>query len=236
MQRSGHWHTWGRYVTAGTVAGVISWFAFVADRPVPGLDWVDLGVHELGHMITVFLPRLLYFMAGSFFQIAVPAGLAAYFFWRQRDLAATGFCMAWAGTSAWDVSVYIADAPVQALPLIGGGTHDWAYILGPGQFDAIDRAGSIAGFVETMGLITAVGGVGLALWPALTWVAAGVRGGSSVPEDPEVTAERVIDVEPPTPWTPPAQPSTAAAASPADPWLTAAQLPFYHESGDGGGQ
>ncbi len=32
-----------------------------------------------------------------------------------------------------DVSIYIADAPFQRLPLIGG-SHDWAYLLGPAAF------------------------------------------------------------------------------------------------------
>ena len=32
----------------------------------------------------------------------------------------SAFVLAWAGASAWDVSVYIADAPYQRLALIGG--------------------------------------------------------------------------------------------------------------------
>jgi hypothetical protein len=209
------------------VAGAITWVAFVAERPVPGLDWIDLGIHELGHMVTFWLPRLLYFMAGSFFQIAFPLTFALYFWFKQRDFAGTGLCLAWAGTSAWDVSVYIADAPYQALPLVGGGTHDWGYILGPEQFDALDRAGSIAGFVETTGLVAAVVGTGLALWPALTWVTWRVSGRSRRPDPPVRSRALVVDVEPPAPQAPPIRAATSAA-TPADPWLEAAQLPFYH--------
>ena len=40
-------------------------------------------------------------------------------------------CLAWAGTSAHEASIYIADAPYERLELIGG-YHDWAFVLGPG--------------------------------------------------------------------------------------------------------
>ena len=88
--------------------------------------------------------------------------VAVYFVWRG-DLAAGGLCLAWAGTSAWDVSVYVADAPVQALALVGGGGHDWAFILG--HYDAIDQAGRIAGIIDTAGAIAVFGGIALALLP-----------------------------------------------------------------------
>ena len=75
---------------------------------------------------------------------------------------------AWAGTTLQDASVYIADAPVQALPLLfAGGTHDWGYILGPQQFDALDRAGEIAAFVHGAGVVVLVLGLCVCLGPAL---------------------------------------------------------------------
>ncbi len=145
------------------LAAVIGWVAFVANRPVPLLDWFDLAIHETGHLVAFFLPELVMFMAGSFAQIAFPLAVAVYFVWRRHDLPAGGFCLAWAGTSAWDVGVYIADAPVQALPLIGGGQHDWAYILG--HFGAVERAAAVAGSVEAAGAVAVLAGIGLALWP-----------------------------------------------------------------------
>lgn len=226
MDAATHWRAWIRYVVAAGVGAAMSWFAFIAHDPVPVFDWVDLGFHEVGHVITYPFPHLFTAVAGSLLQVAVPAGLAVYFWLRQHDRAATGFCMAWAGTSAWDVSVYIADAPYQALPLIGGGQHDWAYILGPRQFDAIDRAGSIAGFVETMGMAVAAAGVGLALWPAVRF-AFDRSPERSQPARPEVRRVRET--------TGPESPPASAAVGPAvdgDPWLAAAQLPFFHDEDD----
>jgi hypothetical protein len=156
---------WGRYVLGAVAAAAIAVVAFGFRQPVPALDLFDLGMHELGHLLTGLLPRLVMFLSGSVAQVAVPLGLAAYFLFRRGEWASAGFCLAWAGTSARDVAVYVADAPAQALPLIGGGTHDWAYLLGPQGFDCIDRAGAIAGFIEIVGLVMAVGGVVICLWP-----------------------------------------------------------------------
>lgn len=156
---------WGRYALGAAGAVAIGVVAFGFKEPVPALDLFDLGMHELGHLLTALLPRLVMFLAGSLFQVAVPLGLAAYFLFHRREWASAGFCLAWAGTSARDVAVYVADAPVQALPLIGGGTHDWAYLLGSQGFDCIGRAGAIAGFIETIGLLMVAGGAAVCLWP-----------------------------------------------------------------------
>lgn len=157
------WRASGRSIVSILASAGIGWCAFLADRPVPLLDWFDLGIHEAGHLVAFPLPQLLMFMAGSFAQIAFPVAMAAYF-WRARgDPAAGGFCLAWAGTSAWDVSVYVADAPVQALPLVGGGQHDWAFILG--RFEAIDHAGRIAGWIEGAGAVLVVAGMLVAVLP-----------------------------------------------------------------------
>ncbi len=128
------WRAWGRYLLAAAVSATITWVAFGSGRPVPILDLFDLGVHEVGHLLTGFLPDLVMFLAGSAAQAAVPLALGAYFLWVRGEWASAGFCTAWAGTSVRDVSVYIADAPRGELPLLGGtGEGDWTRILGPEQ-------------------------------------------------------------------------------------------------------
>ena len=147
---------WRSAVAIGAVLA-IGWIAYGLQRPVPILDWFDLGIHEAGHLIAFPLPELAMFMAGSVLQIAVPLGLAWYFWLTQRDRAALAFCLGWAGTSARDVALYIADAKAQLLPLVGGGEHDWAYILG--RLDALDRTESVAGFVSAVGVVLLGAGV-----------------------------------------------------------------------------
>jgi hypothetical protein len=142
---------------------VIGYFPYVQMRRVPLLGGVDLGFHELGHMLTYAFPEVITAIMGSVFQVAVPLGLAAYFGLKRRDLLAAGLCLAWAGASAADVSVYIADGPYQRLPLIGG-SHDWAFLLGPAAFDSMDGAASIAGAVKTVGGLLILAGFALCFW------------------------------------------------------------------------
>ena len=196
------WARWGRSLLAAASGAGVAWIAFGANREVPLFDQFDLAVHETGHLVTAFMPRLMMFMAGSAAQVLFPVAMAVYFWLRRRDLAAAGFCLAWAGTSARDVSIYTGDAIRQALPLIGGGEHDWAYILGPNGFDALEHTAGVAHAIETAGLVMAVGGVVLAAWPIL----AGRR--DSLPAA-EVGSERL-----------PSDP---------DAWAAAAALPFKHD-------
>ncbi|HYP23554.1 MAG TPA: hypothetical protein VEV43_08270 [Actinomycetota bacterium] len=137
-------------LVAGAVACcVLGWFAFVRGTNVPVLALADLGFHELGHLLTYVFPDVVTAMMGSITQVAVPWGLAAYFFVRRGDFLGGTFCLAWAGTAAHNASVYVADAPWQTLELIGG-SHDWAFEFGP--YDAQDRAADVAGIVRGAGL------------------------------------------------------------------------------------
>ena len=36
----------------------------------------------------------------------------------------------WVAQNLWNVSVYVRDARAEDLPLVGGGEHDWNYLLG----------------------------------------------------------------------------------------------------------
>ncbi len=198
---------WGRYALGAAAALAVGVVAFGFQQPVPAFDLFDLGMHELGHLLAGLMPAMFMFLAGSVLQVAVPLGLAAYFRFRRKEWASAGFCLAWAGTSARDVAVYVADAPVQALPLIGGGTHDWAYLLGPQGFDSIGRAAGIARFIEVLGLLMVIGGVVVCLWrPVAGWLASR--------RAPVARATAVL------------RPEARVGDPSGDPWLAAAALPF----------
>lgn len=142
-------------------------FTLAADVRVPILAYVDLGFHELGHLLTYALPDLLTAMAGSFFQVAVPLGLAAYFYLTQSDRGAAGLCLGWAATAAADAARYIADAPYERLPLLGG-DHDWAFVLSETNF--VHRASVFATLVRVAAwLMVAVGAALLASPYARAW-------------------------------------------------------------------
>ena len=161
-----------QWAFAALWCAVLGWYAFARSTRVPLLGWVDLGFHELGHLIMYIFPisQVLTAAMGSILQVAVPIGLAVYFAWWRRDTLAGAVCLAWGGTSLQDASVYVADAPYQALELIGG-EHDWAYVLGPEGFDRLDQAAAIARTVRATGLVllvVALGAVAYGAWCAFS--------------------------------------------------------------------
>jgi hypothetical protein len=159
---------WTASLLTAAAALLLGWFAFARGQRVPLLGWVDLGVHELGHMLFMFAPRLVMVLMGNGFQTLLPLAVAVAFAVGRRDWPATGLCLAWAGTTLQDASVYIADARIQGLPLlVAGSSHDWAYILGPEQFNALDRADEIATYAHDTGFALLVLGVAVCLGPAL---------------------------------------------------------------------
>lgn len=158
--------TWGntwRFVVGGGICLVIGWFAFVRSQPVPILSGVDLAFHEASHFLTMWLPQVLYFAAGSVGQVLWPLGIGIAFLVVNKDLLGAGLCFAWAGAAAQNVSVYVADAPTMALPLIGG-LHDWNTILGPDHLDALGAASGLARFVWVLGLGMWLAGLGMCCW------------------------------------------------------------------------
>jgi hypothetical protein len=130
------------------------WIAFVHNSRVPLLWCVDLGFHELGHLIMYIIPinEALTAAMGSINQCAVPLGIALYFYFWRRDVIGGSICLAWAATNFQDASVYIADAPYQRLELIGG-EHDWAAVLGPQHFNMLQDAHLIATIVRDTGFV-----------------------------------------------------------------------------------
>ena len=131
--------------------------AFENDTKVPGLEYVNLGLHEFGHMLTYASSDLTNALAGSIAQVAIPAAIALYWFFRRGDWVAAGVCLMWAATSALEVALYVADAPTQKLELITG-QHDWAFILGPDGYAAMDKANSLAATIRDAASIAAIVG------------------------------------------------------------------------------
>lgn len=175
----------GKYLAIIVLVLIMGWFAFVQGERVPLLGYADLGFHELGHMLALVAPELVHFLAGSTTQVLVPLGLVVYFWFRRRDYAGVAFCLAWAGASAQDVSVYVADAPYQRLPLIGGGHHDWATILGPRHFDAIAAADELAAVIKWAGAVVLVAGLVVAVWALIPEEISLPKRSSAAPHAPQ---------------------------------------------------
>lgn len=144
-----------RWIAGLAAIGAMWWIAFEQHDRIPILTYVNFGIHELGHYLTYASSDLFTALMGSIAQVAVPLLLAAYFFLFRSDWVGAGLCLVWGATSALEVAAYVADAPTQKLQLIGG-THDWAFILGPEGYDALGKSASLADTIRdgaTAGLI-----------------------------------------------------------------------------------
>jgi len=96
---------------------------------IPLLSNVDLIFHEAGHTILFFFGDFIRVLGGTVGQLAVPFIVAINFLFRQ-SLYASMIALWWVGENLTNISVYVADAREQVLPLLGGEIHDWLYLLG----------------------------------------------------------------------------------------------------------
>jgi hypothetical protein len=116
-----------------------------------------LPLHEGGHFLFRFFGRTLYVLGGSFWQIMFP------FLWfviavKQRSQVAP-FPLFWTGENMMDVSLYMRDAPVRFLPLLGGDKvgHDWHELLS--EWDMMDSADTLADLFYYGGLIISIAAI-----------------------------------------------------------------------------
>src|SRR5687768_16686005 len=116
-----------RRLLALALAPYAAWLVFAYEYHF--LDGVNLAFHEAGHLFLGFGGQTLHFLGGTLGQLFFPALLAARFARRGEPFEAA-VCTLWLGESLMNVGVYLGDARVQALPLVGGHIHDWNWLLG----------------------------------------------------------------------------------------------------------
>lgn len=93
------------------------------------LDHVDLAIHETGHLVFSPFGEFITALGGTLLQLIFPAAFIWYF-QRRGDRYAAGVALWWLAQNCWNIAVYVQDAQAQELPLVGGGEHDWTYLLG----------------------------------------------------------------------------------------------------------
>lgn len=127
--------------------------------------WTFLPIHEAGHLFFMPFGTVMMFLGGSILQILLPLAWFAIAL-RQRSSVAP-FPLFWVGENIMDVSLYIRDAQVRHLPLLGGhrSGHDWFNILS--RWDLLEAAVPAADISFVFGLLVCisaiVAGMGLAL-------------------------------------------------------------------------
>jgi hypothetical protein len=112
------------------------------------IDNVNLPIHETGHLVFGPFGEFIAALGGSLFQVMFPAIFMVYFM-RRGDSHSASIALWWVAQNLWNVAIYIADAQEQELPLVGGGEHDWAYLLA--EMDVLRRDDQIAAMVRFVG-------------------------------------------------------------------------------------
>jgi hypothetical protein len=143
------WERRGR-IALTLILAIYGWQCLRTPGTYRWLDSLDLAIHETGHLVFGFGGEFLMLLGGTLFQLFVPAvfGLALL---RQGDRHGATVPLWWLGQNCWNISLYIKDARTQELPLVGGGEHDWALILG--ELGWLDRDQAIGGGVFLMGVL-----------------------------------------------------------------------------------
>ena len=120
------------------------------------LDSLDLAIHEAGHLMFFWGGDVLAAAGGTLLQLIVPAVFVAYFV-RRHDGHAASVALWWVAQNCWNISVYVADARTQALPLVGGGEHDWTFLLGRAGW--LERDQELSRFIHFVGVVLLVASV-----------------------------------------------------------------------------
>ena len=120
------------------------------------LDSLDLAIHEAGHLVFAWGGDVLVAAGGTVLQLAIPLTFVAYFA-RRHDGHAASVALWWVAQNCWNISVYIADAQAQVLPLVGGGEHDWTFLLE--RFGWLTRDQELSRLVHFVGVALLIASV-----------------------------------------------------------------------------
>ncbi len=141
-----------------------------------GMLWfihlILLYIHEAGHLFFAVFGRTIGILGGSLNQILAPA---VWFFVAKRDGSSlSNVALFFIGVSIVDVSIYVKDAELLLLPLIGGlskAHHDWKNLFD--GWGVIEWSFPIGEILFWGGMILAAVGLYLGIKNAITEYRAG---------------------------------------------------------------
>lgn len=129
---------------------------------------LNLGIHELGHMLFAYFGDFLATLGGTFWECTAPFIGMWNFYW-QKDFFAISFCFGWLSTALFSASAYVGDASSMEIPLVapfGGGPdgihHDWNYLLG--QMGLLWADHLLAGLLRVVAVIAMLIAIGWGGW------------------------------------------------------------------------
>jgi len=92
------------------------------------IDGVNLALHEAGHLFLGFFGQTVHVLGGTLVQLFFPAACAYHFSARKERFEASLMTL-WFAESLMYTARYLGDARAQQLPLVGGHSHDWHWLL-----------------------------------------------------------------------------------------------------------
>ena len=116
----------GRWLLLAVLTPYVGWLVFAYEYHL--IDGVNLAIHEAGHIIFGFFGQTAHFLGGTLAQLMFPAAFVGQFLYQGKGFDACVLGV-WFCESLMYAAKYIADARVQALPLVGGHIHDWNWLL-----------------------------------------------------------------------------------------------------------
>jgi hypothetical protein len=157
-----------RAAGAQILIAVWGWFALVKNDQTPIFVYLNIAVHESGHVLFRPFGELTMLIMGSGFEVLFPFAVGVVFLVRKRDLVSTAVSWGWSASALASAATYIADADDGRLALLGATgpdtAGDWERILGEQFFDKMYLADPIAAKVRTVGFVLWFVALGLAAW------------------------------------------------------------------------
>jgi len=146
-----------------SIIGLMSFFFFymvIKRNAWCFLDYVNLPFHESGHIFFRPFGETMQFLGGTISQLVWPF-LLLFYFLRKKEWLSVSFCLFWFGENFLNISKYVADARAMVLPLVGGGIHDWNFLLSKWDLLKYDHAIAKAVFVigtvfMTLSIVSAI--------------------------------------------------------------------------------
>jgi hypothetical protein len=141
---------WGLIALVAFGVFLMRWMATDSDGYLRIVDDINLVIHEAGHPIFGIFGETPMWFGGTWMELLVPA-VAAIAFAYQRSALSAAFAAVWFFENFHYIGWYMADATTEALPLAGGGEHDWNTIFS--RYGVLDKDTQIAHVVTTIGYI-----------------------------------------------------------------------------------